>query len=264
MGSLTSETAIRLISFVGILAAMGLWEQLYKRKDRVDSQPVRWMNNLCLVALDNLLLRFCFPILPVVFAAFTETEGWGLLNFFKLPPVVEWVAAIVVLDFIIYLQHVLFHFVPLFWQLHMVHHSDMDIDVTTAVRFHPIEIILSMIIKFAAIAALGPPAGAVFLFEIALNGTAMFNHANIYIPKALDKIIRLFIVTPDMHRVHHSVIIDESNTNFGFNLTLWDRLCGTYQAQPAAGHEKMDIGLSRFRNPVSLIELLTMPFKKIN
>ncbi len=262
METFFTEKSIRLISFVGILLIMGGWEVLFQRKRQVDSKPRRWLNNLGLVAVDNLILQLGFVMLPVTFAAFAQSRGMGIFNQLALPVWADWIATVIILDFIIYLQHVLFHFVPVLWQLHQVHHSDLDIDVTTAIRFHPIEIIISLFIKLAAVAAFGFPPGAVLLFEVLLNGCAMFNHANIYIPAFMDKFIRLLIVTPDMHRVHHSVIMDESNSNFGFNLSMWDRICGTYQAQPAAGHDKMIIGLTYAKKPKSLIQLLVMPFIK--
>jgi sterol desaturase/sphingolipid hydroxylase (fatty acid hydroxylase superfamily) len=182
------------------------------------------------------------------------------LNHLKAPVLAEWVLAIIILDFIIYGQHVMFHFIPVLWKLHRVHHSDLDIDASTGIRFHPIEIIISMIIKLAAVVLFGFPAGAVLIFEIVLNATALFNHANIYIPPAIDGILRFVIVTPDMHRVHHSIIIKESDRNFGFNLPWWDRVCGTYQAQPVEGHDRMTIGLSEIKKPLSFIRLLLLPF----
>lgn len=257
-----SEKTIRLISFFGILLIMGVWEVLYQRKNRVDAKPRRWLNNFGLVAVDNLILQLGFVMLPVSFAAFAQSRNMGILNYLNLPIWADWVATLIICDLIIYLQHVLFHFVPVLWRLHQVHHSDLDIDVTTAIRFHPIEIIISLFIKLTAVAAFGFPPGAVLLFEIVLNGTAMFNHANVYIPAVIDKFIRTLIVTPDMHRVHHSVIMDESNSNFGFNLSVWDRICGTYRAQPAAGHDRMVIGLEYAKTPKSFIQLLIMPFLK--
>lgn len=262
METFFTEKSIRLISFVGVLLIMSGWEILFQRKNRVDSKLKRWLNNLGLVAVDNLILQLGFIMLPVTFAAFAQSKGMGIFNHLSLPVWANWIAAIIMLDFIIYFQHVVFHFVPTLWRLHQVHHSDLDIDVTTAIRFHPIEIILSLFVKLTAVAAFGFPPGAVLAFEIILNATAMFNHANIFIPVPVDRFIRLFLVTPDMHRVHHSQIIKESNSNFGFSLPWWDRICGTYQAQPAAGHDDMVIGLKQYKNPKSLIQLLVMPFIK--
>jgi len=262
MDTFFSEKSIRLISFAGILFIMGAWEALFQRKKQVDSKPKRWLINLGLVAADSLILQLGFIMLPVAFAAFAQSKGMGIFNQLSLPIWANWLAAVIIFDFIIYLQHILFHFVPILWQLHQVHHSDLDIDVTTAIRFHPIEIIFSLFIKLTAVAAFGFPPEAVLLFEVLLNAAAMFNHANIFIPGRIDTFIRMLIVTPDMHRVHHSVIMDESNTNFGFSLSIWDRICGTYQAQPAAGHDRMTIGLAYVKEPKSFIQLLIMPFKK--
>ena len=194
-------------------------------------------------------------------AALVEKEGWGLLNNFSPPYWISVLAAIVALDFAIYLQHVMVHAVPLFWRLHRMHHADLDFDVTTGARFHPVEILLSMGIKLGVVAVLGPPVVAVVIFEVLLNGSSMFNHSNIRLPLWLDRVLRWFVVTPDMHRVHHSVIPRETNSNFGFNLPWWDRLFGTYRAQPEAGHEAMTIGISQFREPkyLRLDRLLLQP-----
>ncbi|RJP94140.1 MAG: sterol desaturase family protein [Desulfobacteraceae bacterium] len=262
METVFNEKTLRMASFFGMLVWMGAWEYGFKRKKRVDSTFKRWLNNLGMVAISNLLLQSGVIMLPVSFAAYTQSRGMGLFSQINPPVWAEWIAALVILDFIIYLQHILFHFVPVLWRLHQVHHSDLDIDVTTAIRFHPVEIIISLFIKLTAVAAFGFPPGAVLLFEIVLNATAMFNHANIYIPAGADRFIRGILITPDMHRVHHSVIMKESNTNFGFCLSLWDRLCGTYTAQPGAGHDGMTIGLGYVRKHKSLIQLLIMPFLK--
>ena len=254
------EAGIRLTGFFGVLLIMALWERLAPRKQRVDALSRRWKDNLGLVAADTLVVRLLIPVLPVSLAVAAAQNGWGLLNYMDLPSPVSWIITIMVLDLIIYLQHVLFHFLPVLWRLHKVHHSDLDIDVTTGVRFHPFEILISMGIKLVAVAAFGFPAGAVLLFEMVLNAASLFNHANVYIPLKLDRIIRLLIVTPDMHRVHHSVIMEESDRNFGFSLSWWDRLFATYQAQPSAGHDGMTIGLADIRRPNSFLRLLIMPF----
>jgi sterol desaturase/sphingolipid hydroxylase (fatty acid hydroxylase superfamily) len=198
----------------------------------VDDPTARWTSNLGLVVLNTVLLRMLFPAAAIGMALFADAKGWGLLNAIDVPGWLAVVAAVVVLDFVIWVQHVLFHAVPAFWRLHRVHHADLDYDLTTGARFHPIEIVLSMLIKFAAIAALGPPVVAVILFEAILNGMAMFNHANVGLPLGVDRALRRFVVTPDMHRVHHSVEEDEINSNFGFNLYWRDRLLGTYRDQP--------------------------------
>jgi sterol desaturase/sphingolipid hydroxylase (fatty acid hydroxylase superfamily) len=257
---MSGSTAVRIVSFVTILALLLAAETLFQRKQRVDSRPGRAMKNLGLVFLNSLIVRAALPVVPATFAVFAAEKGWGLFNYFEVPLLVQWAVTLLVFDFIIYIQHVLFHALPILWRLHMVHHADLDIDATTGLRFHPLEILISMAIKLTAVAAFGFPAAPVVLFEILLNGCAMFNHSNLYLPLRADRILRGLIVTPDMHRVHHSVVIRESNHNFGFNLSWWDRLCGTYQAQPAAGHRDMVIGLARYREPLSFRRILFMPF----
>jgi sterol desaturase/sphingolipid hydroxylase (fatty acid hydroxylase superfamily) len=215
-----------------------------------------------IIGLNPLSVRLVFPILPVALALLVTERQWGLLNSIDLPYWLEVPMGVIALDFSIYLQHVLHHAVPALWRLHMVHHADLDYDLTTGLRFHPMEIVISMGIKLMTIAALGPPALAVLIFEVALNATSMFNHSNIHIPKSADRVLRLFVVTPDMHRVHHSVIIRETNSNYGFNFPWWDRLLGTYKDQPENGHEGMTIGLSQFRDSgqLNLPRLIILPF----
>lgn len=257
------ERAIRLGFFFGVLAVMALWELAAPRRALTVSKAMRWANNLGLVAFNSLLLRLIFPAAAVGVAAFAAENSWGLLNYFELPMVLAMVLSVVAMDFIIYLQHVLVHAVPALWRLHRVHHADLDYDVTTGARFHPIEIILSMLIKFATIVVLGPPLVAVVIFEVVLNAMAMFNHGNVRLPLGLDRVLRLVIVTPDMHRVHHSVEDDEANSNFGFNLSIWDRLFGTYIEQPRGGHYGMAIGIHGYRNPKQVDRLpgmLALPF----
>ena len=244
---LAIEPNLRLAVFLGVLAAMALWEIAAPRRRREIPRVIRWTNNLALVVVDTAILRLTFPILAVGLAAMAEERGWGLFNNFDAPVWVSIVVSMLLLDLAIYLQHVMFHAVPGLWRLHRMHHADLDFDVTTGLRFHPLEILISMGIKLAAVAALGPPAVAVLLFEILLNATALFNHANINLPRPIDRVLRLIVVTPDMHRVHHSVNPIETNSNFGFNLPWWDRLLGTYRAQPAKGHHGMDIGIEQFR-----------------
>ncbi len=261
---LAHEAPLRLGFFLGILAVMGLWEVVAPRRPLTVSKPLRWANNLGLVFLNTALVRLIFPAAAVGMAVFATAHGWGLFNHFALPFPLAVILSVVALDFIIYLQHVMFHAVPALWRLHRVHHADLDYDVTTGARFHPIEILLSMLIKFATISVLGPPVVAVVIFEILLNATAMFNHANARLPLQLDRLLRRFVVTPDMHRVHHSIEEDESNCNFGFNLPWWDRLFGTYRAQPRAGHDGMTIGISSIRDPKvcdRLDGMLLIPFK---
>ena len=255
------EPTLRLGAFLGVFALMAGWEAIAPRRARAVSRWVRWPSNLGLVALNTVLLRFLLPTAAVGLAVLGEARGWGLLNNLTLANGPTILVSMVLLDLAIYLQHVLFHAVPVLWRLHRMHHADLDFDVTTGARFHPLEILLSMAIKFAVIAALGPPAIAVLLFEIVLNATAMFNHANVNIPAAFDHRLRWLVVTPDMHRVHHSVHPSETNSNFGFNLPWWDRLFGTYRAQPADGHVDMSIGLDQFRTvkDLRLDRLLVQP-----
>lgn len=245
---LSHESTIRLSFFLGILLVMALWELAAPRRRRDMPRVLRWTNNLALVVVDTVLVRLMFPVVAVGLALIAETNGWGLLNVISLPGWLSVVVALLVLDLAIYLQHVMFHAVPALWRLHRLHHADIDFDVTTGLRFHPVEILLSMGVKLAVVMALGPPAVAVLLFEVALNATALFNHSNIRIPAGIDRILRLVVVTPDMHRVHHSIRPSETNSNFGFNIPWWDRLLGTYQAQPRDGHTEMTIGIEQFRS----------------
>ncbi|VAW63936.1 Fatty acid hydroxylase family (carotene hydroxylase/sterol desaturase) [hydrothermal vent metagenome] len=258
-----NETAVRFSFFIGMLVLMGLWELLAPRRAPKVSKLLRWLNNLGLVFLNNILLRLIFPATAVGMAAFAQQHGWGILNTFNIHPIAAIIASIIAMDFILYLQHVLVHAVPVLWRLHRVHHADLDYDVTTGARFHPIEIILSMLIKLATISVLGPPVVAVILFEITLSTMAMFNHGNVGLPASLDKLLRYFIVTPDMHRVHHSVEDDETNSNFGFNLSTWDRLFGTYREQPRGGQINMQIGIKGFETEKQTLwihAMLAMPF----
>jgi sterol desaturase/sphingolipid hydroxylase (fatty acid hydroxylase superfamily) len=244
---LANEPLIRMAFFLGILLAMALWEVVAPRRRREIPRLVRWSNNLGVVVIDTLLVRLTFPIVAVGLALVAQERGWGLFNVFDVPAWVAFVVSILALDLAIYLQHVMFHAVPALWRLHRMHHADLEFDVTTGLRFHPVEILLSMGIKLAVVAAFGPPAIAVLVFEVLLNATAMFNHSNIRIPTAIDHVLRLVVVTPDMHRVHHSIHPSETNSNFGFNLPWWDRLLGTYRPQPRDGHEAMTIGIEQFR-----------------
>lgn len=258
-----NEITLRIGFFFGIFAVMATWEVIAPRRALTVSKAVRWANNLGLVFLNTLVLRLLFPAAAVGIAVFAAEHGWGLLNYYSLPFALSVLLAVVALDFIIYLQHVLVHAVPALWRLHRVHHADLDYDVTTGARFHPIEIILSLLIKFATIIVLGAPVVAVVIFEVVLNAMAMFNHSNVSLPRSLDRIMRLFVVTPDMHRVHHSTEDNEANSNFGFNLSLWDRLFGTYIDQPREGHDHMIIGIHRYRDPKQVNQLpgmLALPF----
>ena len=261
--ALTYEPGIRVAAFLGVFAVMAAWEAAAPRRRRQQPRAVRWTGNLLLVGLDTLLLRFAFPMAAVSFALVAEDRAWGLLAAADLPFWARVLFSVVALDFAIWLQHVMFHAVPVLWRLHRVHHADPDFDVTTGARFHPVEIALSMLIKLAVVGLLGAPALAVLLFEVLLNATAMFNHANVRLPEGLDRVLRRFVVTPDMHRVHHSMAVDEANSNFGFNLPWWDRLFGTYRAATRLPQEQMEIGvrgLSEDPRAVRLAGLLVLPF----
>ncbi len=257
------EVPIRLGFFFGIFALMALWELAAPRRALTVSKGRRWGANLGIVVFNSVLLRVIFPTAAVGVALFAEQAGWGVFNHFGVPFAWAVLLSVLLLDFAIYLQHVMFHAVPVLWRLHRMHHADLDYDVTTGARFHPVEIILSMLIKFGVIAVLGAPALAVVIFEVLLNATAMFNHGNVRLPLGVDRVLRLLVVTPDMHRVHHSVHRDETDSNFGFNLPWWDRLCGTYRPQPRDGHEAMTIGIPDFRDPrrvAGLLGMLLLPF----
>ncbi|MDJ0929144.1 MAG: sterol desaturase family protein [Gammaproteobacteria bacterium] len=259
-----AEPMIRLGSFAAVLAVMIAWETLAPRRRRLVSRWLRWPSNIGIAVLNTVLLRVVFPAAATGFAILAADRGWGLFNLLETPYWVAVVLSVVLLDLAIYTQHVVFHAVPALWRLHRMHHTDIDLDVTSGARFHPLEILLSMLIKLALIALLGAPALAVLVFEVLLNATAMFNHANARLPLGLDRVLRYIVVTPDMHRVHHSVEVDETNSNFGFNLPWWDRLFGTYQDQPRAGHDAMTIGLTEFRNEreLWLDRLLLQPLRR--
>jgi sterol desaturase/sphingolipid hydroxylase (fatty acid hydroxylase superfamily) len=260
---LANEPGVRLAMFAAVFAVMAAAEVLAPRRPQTIGRVQRWPSNLAIVAVDAALVRLVFPLSATAFALLVEARGFGLLNAWALPAWLAVPAAVIVLDLVIYLQHVLFHAVPALWRLHRMHHADLEFDVTTGARFHPIEIVLSLIIKLAAIAALGAPALAVLLFEVLLNATATFNHANVRLPEVLDRRLRWLVVTPDMHRVHHSVVMAETNSNFGFNLPWWDRLLGTYKEEPAAGQLGMVIGIDSIREPSEqrLDRMLTQPFR---
>ena len=262
-GLLAYEPAIRLAAFAGVFAVMAAWEWIVPRRKQAIGRTWRWPNNLGVVVVDALFVRILFPTAAVGLALIAEAQGFGLFNMVAFPWWIAVVLSVVILDLAIYLQHVLFHAVPALWRLHRMHHADLDIDVTTGLRFHPIEIVLSILIKFAVIAVLGAPAAAVLIFEVLLNATSMFNHSNVRIPAGIDRVLRWFVVTPDMHRIHHSILSRETNSNFGFNLPWWDHLLGTYRAQPEAGHEGMTIGIEQFRDPreLRLDRMLLQPFR---
>lgn len=261
---LAHEPAIRVGFFAGVFALVALWEWAAPRRALTLTRRQRWSANLGIVLLNTAVVRVAFPMAAVGMAALSAERGWGLLHHVALP--VWWAVAlsVVALDFVIWLQHVVVHAVPVLWRLHRVHHADLDFDLTTGARFHPLEIVLSMGIKYAAIALLGAPVLAVVVFEVLLSACATFNHGNIRLPEGVDRVLRRLLVTPDMHRVHHSVEPDECNTNFGFNLTWWDRLFGTYRAQARAGQVGMTIGLQGHTDPHEVARLpgmLLLPWR---
>lgn len=258
------EIKIRLACFAGVFAAMALWEWRAPRRPLAAKKTPRWISNLALVALNSVLVRIVLPLTAISSAMLATEHGWGVLNQWPAPAPIRFLIAVTTLDLAIYLQHVLFHAVPALWRLHMVHHADLDFDVTTGLRFHTLEVLLSTFIKIAVVFALGPPVLAVLTFEVLLNATSMFNHGNVRLPVWLDRVVRLFVVTPEMHRVHHSIDRNEANTNFGFNLPWWDYLLGTYRAQPAEGHERMQIGVAHVRDEKAIERLpgmLALPFQ---
>jgi sterol desaturase/sphingolipid hydroxylase (fatty acid hydroxylase superfamily) len=260
---LSYELWIRLGTAGGVFAAVAIWELIGPRRPQAIGRRWRWPNNLGVVAVDTLLVRILFPTTAVGLALVAEARGLGLFNAIALPPWIAVPAAVVLLDLAIYFQHVLLHAVPLLWRVHRMHHADLEFDATTGLRFHPFEILLSMAVKLAVVAAIGAPALAVLIFELLLNATSIFNHGNVRMPARLDRVLRWIVVTPDMHRVHHSILSSETNSNFGFNLPWWDRLFGTYRARPAAGHEAMTIGIEQFREPreLGLDRMLLQPFR---
>ncbi|MBL4692836.1 MAG: sterol desaturase family protein [Magnetovibrio sp.] len=257
------EPQLRLGAFIFIFGLMASLEFVRPRRPLSISKKLRWSSNIGLVFTYTILARLVLPMAPVMFAGFCAQQNWGGLNGVAWPNWIEMIVAITIMDFTIWGQHILAHKLPWFWRLHLVHHSDQDYDVTTGARFHPFEIIISLGIKFGIIAITGASPIAVLLFEITLNGMAIFNHANVRLPLALDRILRRVVVTPDFHRVHHSVIVKETNSNYGFFLSIWDLTFGTYVAQPARGHEDMEIGLDIFRGTTEqrLDKMLTQPFR---
>lgn len=253
---------IRVAAFLGVFVCMALWEWLRPRRPQAVGRTTRWPNNLGIVVINTVLVRLVFPVSAVAWASVVSQNGFGLLHWIAMPGWLAVVVAFVALDLAIYLQHLLFHSLPILWRLHRMHHADTEFDVTNGLRFHPLEILLSMVIKFAAIALLGAPALAVLMFEVVLNVTSIFNHANVRLPLTLDRLLRKCVVTPDMHRVHHSVLPRETHSNFGFNLPWWDRVVQTYRAQPDMGHTGMVLGLPIFRDArwLRLDRMLAQPW----
>jgi sterol desaturase/sphingolipid hydroxylase (fatty acid hydroxylase superfamily) len=260
----STEIVIRLSAFAAVFAALALWEIFAPRRALIAGRRPRWPSNFGVLVVDSLLVRLLIPTAAVGAALFAAGHGYGLFNLAGFRLSIASLLGFLALDFVIYLQHVVFHKVPVLWRLHRMHHADLDIDVTTGVRFHPFEILISLIIKIAVVIALGIPAIAVVLFEVVLNATSMFNHANVAMPSWLDRMLRLIVVTPDMHRVHHSIVRQETDSNFGFNLPWWDWLFGTYRQEPATGHDAITIGLPIFRDAreLRLDRLLTQPFRE--
>jgi len=258
-----SEAFIRLAAFVAVFGAVALWELVAPRRRPRCRRGARWPHNLGLLLVDVVAVRLLAPGAVIGVALAAEQRGWGFLNAVSLPWWLALPLGVVLLDLAVYFQHVMFHAVPTLWRLHRVHHTDQEFDLTTGARFHPIEILLSTVIKCAAVAAIGASPVAVLVFEVLLNATAMFNHANASLPHRTEQWMRWLVVTPDMHRVHHSVLHDESSSNFGFNLPWWDRLFGTYRALPRLGHDAMEIGVDAFRSPedLRLDHLLIQPFQ---
>ena len=257
-----NESSVRLSFFLGAFVILAVCEWIAPRRVLSQSKAVRWYSNIGIVVFNSVIIGIIFPLVPVAVAVFAVEYGWGILNFYDVAPSLAIIISVIILDLAIYIQHIMMHAVPLFWRLHRMHHADLDFDVTTGVRFHPIEIIFSMLIKMAVIVIIGAPAIAVVIFEVLLNATALFNHSNIKLPLVLDRFFRLIVVTPDMHRVHHSALPFETNKNFGFNIPWWDHLFGTYLAQPEVGHEDMKIGINLFRSPKDLhfFHMLLQPF----
>jgi sterol desaturase/sphingolipid hydroxylase (fatty acid hydroxylase superfamily) len=263
---LASEAAVRLGAFLSVFAALAafeLWSPRLARPELAGALKTRrWLTNLSLVVLSSVLLRFLMPGAAVGAALLAAERGWGLFKIVGVPPVLAGIVCFIALDFAIWLEHVASHKLPILWRIHRVHHADTGFDVTTGLRFHPLEILISMVWKIAVVTALGAPVAAVILFEVILNATSMFNHSNVGLPLRLDRWLRLVLVTPDMHRVHHSTFREETDSNYGFNLPVWDRLFRTYRAQPRAGHEGMAIGLEQWRDerPSRVGWSLALPF----
>lgn len=259
-----NEPAIRLAVFALVFTGMAAWEWLAPCRPAEADRRRRWPANIGLVLLDTVLVRLAFPFASAGMALLAQEQGWGLFNLVSLPAWLAVTASVLLLDLAVYGQHVLLHAIPLFWRFHRVHHSDPAFDVTTGIRFHPGEIFLSLLFKFAMVIALGAPPLAVLLFELALNAGSLFSHSNVSLPPVLDRILRGIIVTPDMHRIHHSVLASEAGSNFGFALSWWDRLFATYKRQPAAGHQQMVLGQPEFRDAAAqtLSQLLLQPLRR--
>ena len=258
------EPIIRFSCFFGVLTGMLLWETMAPLRKRLAPRRLRWLSNVGLLVIGTVLLRATFPLAAVGVAAIAEEQQWGLFQSISLAPWQTIVLSIIALDLIVYLNHVLFHALPSLWRIHRVHHVDLDFDVTTGLRFHPLEILLSMVVKMGGVFLLGTPVIAVLIFEVLLNATSMFNHGNVGLPQGVDRLLRMVVVTPDMHRIHHSAISQETNSNFGFNLPWWDHLFGTYRARPSVDYKTMAIGLAEYQKDFRVVRLpwmLIFPFR---
>ncbi len=255
------DLLIRISAFLSMFVTMSLWEFLRPRRRLMQPRRERWPTNLGLTALNSLLVWGMVGGISYTIARFTAEQGVGMLHWLVLPGWAAVMVTLLVLDFALYVQHMLFHAMPLLWRLHRVHHADLGLDATTGLRFHPIEIFLSLGLKAAVIVLLGATPWAVIAFEAFLNASSVFNHGNVAIPMHVDRWLCWVVVTPDMHRIHHSTRVVETNSNFGFSVSWWDRLCGTYRADPALGQEKMPVGLLDYPNPLSLGQLLALPFR---
>ncbi len=257
-----SETYLRLGIFLGVFVMMALWEKISPRRKLSESKLRRWITNLGLIFFNTVIVRVTVGAMVFTVAIFAQENSWGLFNYIETSPWFVIIVSIIVLDFAMYLQHIIFHAFPILWRLHRVHHVDLDFDVTTGLRFHPLEIILSLFYKSIIVIAIGAPPMAVVIFEIILNASSQFNHGNVFIPKRIDRLLRYIIVTPDMHRIHHSSIMDETNSNYGFSLSIWDRMIGTYKKSSKLGQLDMEIGLEEYRdqNKLGILNLITFPF----
>lgn len=258
------ETLIRTSVFAGVFLLMAALETLFPRKARVKGRPMRWFTNFSMVVIANLIMRVAIPLAAIGVAALMQERGFGLFNLTDWPIGLEILLAVIILDFAIWFQHLFMHYVPVLWALHKVHHADEDLDASSGIRFHPIEQVFSLGLKMAVVALIGADPLAVFIFEVLLNATAMFNHASINIPQPVDRVLRKIMVTPDFHRVHHSIYEPETNSNFGFNLSIWDQIFRTYTPQPRDGHENMQLGLDKRPdgNTAGLLWGLVLPFRR--
>jgi len=259
---LKSEGGIRLSLFLVVFIIMSIWEIMSPKRKRLVSKRQRWFTNLSIIFINMVFVRFTLGAFAYTVAIFSQLKGWGLFNYLETDLWISVVISIIILDFPVYLQHIIVHAVPLFWRLHRIHHTDLELDVSSGLRFHPLEIFLSLLYKSIIVIVLGAPAIAVLIFEVILSATSLFNHGNVAIPKSIDTLLRYIIVTPDMHRIYHSTIMDEINSNFGFSVSWWDRICGTYKKTSSLGQLKMEIGLKEFRNQneLRLFDLFTLPF----